>query len=53
MITREDLYTGRVGFTTIGNDGALPPFDPGEALRHEFLVPLGLSAHGLSLAPAA
>jgi len=32
------------------NKGRLPPIHPGEILREEFLKPLGLSAHELSLA---
>ncbi len=28
----------------------LPPIHPGEILREEFLVPLGMSAHALALA---
>jgi len=28
----------------------LPPVHPGEVLRHDFLEPLGLTAHALSLA---
>lgn len=28
----------------------LPPVHPGEVLRHEFLTPLGLTAHALALA---
>ncbi len=29
---------------------AMPPVHPGEILREEFLVPLGMSAHALSIA---
>nr|WP_294529480.1 HigA family addiction module antitoxin [uncultured Rhodopila sp.] len=30
--------------------GRLPPAPPGEVLRHDFLEPLGLSAHALAMA---
>jgi addiction module HigA family antidote len=48
LITRDDLKAGRVD---LGGDGErLPPVHPGAVLRHEFLEPLGLTAHALALA---
>jgi len=34
----------------MANDDRLPPIHPGEILREEFLVPLGMTAHELALA---
>ena len=50
LISRGDLDAGRVDFTDVGEKARLPPVHPGEVLRHEFLEPLGLTAHALSLA---
>ena len=36
--------------TVVANKDRLPPIHPGEVLREEFLVPLGMSAHQLALA---
>ena len=48
-ISRSDLDAGVVDLPEA--EGApLPPVHPGEVLRHEFLSPLGLSAHALALA---
>lgn len=49
-ILREDLDAGRVDLTdTIdANVPALPPLEPGEVLREDFLVPLALSAKRLA-----
>jgi addiction module HigA family antidote len=49
-IPRSDLDAGRVDFSDIDSGERLPPLHPGEVLRHEFLDPLGLSAHALALA---
>lgn len=47
-LARADLEAGRIDLGA--NDGMLPPMHPGEVLRHEFLTPLGLTAHALALA---
>jgi addiction module HigA family antidote len=49
-ISRADLDAGRVDFSEIDSGERLPPVHPGEVLRHEFLDPLGLTAHALALA---
>jgi addiction module HigA family antidote len=36
--------------TGVANKDRLPPTHPGEILREEFLVPLGMSSHELALA---
>ena len=48
IIARADLEAGRIDLGP--SDGTLPPVHPGEVLRHDFLEPLGLSAHALALA---
>jgi addiction module HigA family antidote len=50
LISREDLDAGRVDFAELGSGERLPPVHPGHVLRHDFLAPLGLSAHALALA---
>jgi addiction module HigA family antidote len=50
VISREDLDAGRVDFSGVESDGRLPPVHPGDVLRHDFLEPLGLSAHALAMA---
>lgn len=50
VISREDLDTGRVNFSGVDSAGRLPPVHPGDVLRHDFLEPLGLSAHALAMA---
>ena len=50
LISREDLDAGRVDFADIDSDQRLPPVHPGDVLRHDFLEPLGLTAHALALA---
>jgi antitoxin HigA-1 len=47
-ISREDLDAGRADLSDSGE--RLPPVHPGKVLRHDFLEPLGLSAHALALA---
>jgi addiction module HigA family antidote len=49
-ILREDLDAGRVDVSNADGEERLPPVHPGEVLRHEFLEPLGLTAHALALA---
>ena len=36
--------------TGMANKDRLPPIHPGEILREEFLIPLGMSSHELALA---
>jgi addiction module HigA family antidote len=50
LISREDLDANRVDFSELTAGERLPPVHPGEVLWHEFLEPLSLSAHALSLA---
>jgi len=50
LISREDIDAGRVDFSGLGSAERLPPVHPGEVLRHDFLEPLGLTAHALALA---
>lgn len=47
-IARADLEAGRIDLGP--HDGTLPPVHPGDVLRHDFLEPLGISAHALALA---
>lgn len=49
-IQRADLDAGRVDLGDIDSGERLSPVHPGEVLRHEFLEPLGLTAHALALA---
>jgi addiction module HigA family antidote len=50
LISRADLDSGRVDFSGLDGAGRLPPVHPGEVLRHDFLVPLDITAHALALA---
>jgi len=50
LISREDLDAGRVDFAEQDSGERLPPVHPGDILRHDFLQPLGLSAHAVALA---
>jgi len=50
LISREDLDAARVDFSDIDSGQRLPPVHPGDVLRHDFLEPLGLTAHALALA---
>jgi addiction module HigA family antidote len=50
LISRDDLDAGRADLAQAEGGELLPPVHPGEVLRHEFLVPLGLTAHALALA---
>lgn len=49
-ISREDLDSGRVDLSSVDSGERLPPVHPGDVLRHDFLEPLGLTAHALALA---
>ena len=49
-IKREDLDLEAVDFSDIATGRQLPPVHPGEILRDEFLVPLGLSGCRLARA---
>ena len=49
-IRREDLDAGRVDFADMIPGRRLPPVHPGEILREEFLLPLGLSVYALAQA---
>jgi len=49
-ISRDDLDAGRVDFSDIDSGERLSPVHPGDVLRHDFLDPLGLSAHALAVA---
>lgn len=49
-IRREDLDSEAVDFSGIATGRLLPPVHPGEILRDEFLVPLGLSVYRLAKA---
>jgi len=50
LISRADLDAGRVDFAEQDCGERLPPVHPRDILRHDFLEPLGLSAHALGLA---
>lgn len=50
LISRQDLEIGRIDLSDTPADEQLPPVHPGDILRHDFLEPLGLSAHALALA---
>jgi antitoxin HigA-1 len=50
LISREDLDARCVDFAELDSGERLPPVHPGNVLRHDFLEPLGLSAHALALA---
>jgi addiction module HigA family antidote len=48
LISREELDAGRIGFGDVATAVTMPPVTPGEILREEFLVPMGLSATRLA-----
>jgi addiction module HigA family antidote len=50
VISRRDLDGGRIDLSDAESVGRLPPVHPGAVLRHDFLEPLGLTAHSLALA---
>ncbi len=49
-ISREDLDAGVIDFSDVVDSAvpAMPPIPPGELLRDEWMVPLGLSARELA-----
>ena len=47
---REDLDLQAVDFSDVASGRRLPPVHPGEILRDEFLMPLGLSVYRLARA---
>ena len=49
-IRREDLEAGTVDLSAVIDESrpAMKPVHPGDILRHEFLVPMGLSAYKLA-----
>lgn len=49
-ITRNDVDRGKVDFSDVVAGGQLPPVHPGDILRDEFLVPLGLTVYRLAQA---
>ena len=49
-IKREDLDLQAVDFSDVASGRRLPPVHPGEILRDEFLMPLGLSVYRLARA---
>jgi hypothetical protein len=50
LISRDDLDAGRVDFSAVDTGERLPPVHPGDVLQHDFLEPLGVTAHALALA---
>jgi addiction module HigA family antidote len=47
-IRREDIDAGRVALAGVATGARIGPVSPGEVLREEFLIPLGLSATRLA-----
>jgi antitoxin HigA-1 len=49
-IRREDLEAGHVDLSGVvaPGRGAMKPLRPGDVLKHEFLVPMGVSAYRLA-----
>ncbi len=47
-IKREELNKRQVDFSDVRSGRRLPPVHPGEILRDEFLVPLGISVYELA-----
>jgi antitoxin HigA-1 len=50
LISRDDLDAGRVDLSAADTGERLSPVHPGDVLRHDFLEPLGVTAHALALA---
>ncbi len=48
IIKREDVDRETVDFSDVASGKRLPPVHPGELLRDEYLVPLGLSVYRLA-----
>jgi len=49
-IKREDLDAGRIDLEEVTTGKRVPPTHPGEILRADFLVPMGVSVYGLARA---
>ena len=49
LISRTDLDAGRLNFVDRDSSKRLSPVRPGDVLRHDFLEPLGPSAHAPAL----
>ena len=47
-IKREDIDRRIVNFSDVASGRRLPPVHPGEILRDEFLIPMGISVYGLA-----
>lgn len=41
---------GGMDFSDVAEGGKLPPVHPGEILREEFMIPLGLSSNAVAIA---
>jgi addiction module HigA family antidote len=50
LITRETLDAGGVDFSDIDTGERLSPVHPGDILLHDFMQPIDLTSHALSLA---
>ena len=49
-IARDDLDAGHPDLAELDSGERLAPVHPGEVLRHDFLDPMGVTAHALALA---
>ena len=47
-IKREDIESGKIDFSDVRSGRRLPPIHPGEILREEFLIPMGISVYALA-----
>ena len=47
-IKREDIDRRTVDFSDLASGRRLPPVHPGEILRDDFLIPMGISVYGLA-----
>ncbi len=50
LISRDDLDAGRIDLSSVDTGERLSLVHPGDVLRHDFLEPLGITAHALALA---
>jgi addiction module HigA family antidote len=50
VIKREEIDSRQVDFTVVQSGRRLPPVHPGEILRDEFLMPMGISVYELAKA---
>jgi addiction module HigA family antidote len=48
VIKREEIDSRQVDFTAVHSGRRLPPVHPGEILRDEFLMPMGISVYELA-----